>query len=192
MTDAFTQTAIKRLVAKAAAAGVPIPPAVDELLARIDHGEGSHASREWARLHPDEDLFCCDAVVYRDAASCTCWVPVFDVEQAPPEPLVSIGDLAVRAGGMCGDCAYRPGSPEREQEFMADTLMEFPAEGTPFFCHDGIRRPVAWVHPDGHTLPGHPDDYQPAVGEGGYPYRADGRPALLCAGWAAIAARSDG
>lgn len=52
-----------------------------------------------------------------------------------------------------------------------------------------MRRPVRWEHPDGRTIDGSPDDWQPAI-INGLPYRADGRPGLLCAGWAARAART--
>lgn len=64
-----------------------------------------------------------------------------------------------------------------------------PGRGEPFWCHDGIRRPVAWRHPNlpGVVIPGSPSDYQPPM-IGGVPFRADGRPAALCAGWVARAA----
>ena len=112
---------------------------------------------------------------------CTCWVPVYDVAQVDPAP----GDLEPRAA-MCGDCAFRPGSPERADEWTREALYDLAEPGRPaFFCHDGMRRPVAWRHPAGPEVPGHPDDWQPPI-RAGVPYRADGRPGLLCAGWTAV------
>nr|MDT0660822.1 hypothetical protein [Micromonospora sp. DSM 115978] len=59
---------------------------------------------------------------------------------------------------------------------------------TPFWCHQGMRRPFRWEHPDGRTVDGSPDDYQPPT-LAGVPFRADGSPGLLCAGWAARTSR---
>jgi hypothetical protein len=87
---------------------------------------------------------------------------------------------------MCGDCAYRPGSPERRgvETYTGDAafLDELVATGTPFYCHQGIRRVVSWSHPVGVTVPGHPGAYAPPI-QGAVPYKADGTPAHICAGW---------
>jgi hypothetical protein len=125
----------------------------------------------------------------RPRGGCYCWRPVFDVEQADPIPPASPDDIGVQAR-MCGDCAFRKGSPERAYEFEEEALFSLADEGTPFYCHDGMRRPVRWEHPDGRSIPGDPADWQPPM-VCGLPYRTDGRPGLLCAGWAARAARSD-
>lgn len=183
--SALERHAVQRVIDKVTAAGGTVPPEITTILDRLDHDSGGHAARTWAREHPDA-IPCCDASAYRDMESCTCWRPVFEVDQQPAQP-ISLGDLIVRPGGMCGDCAYRPRSPEREVPFVADELLSYPAEGTPFYCHDGIRRPKHWVHPEGHRVEGDPADYQPLMVRG-VPYRAVGRVALLCAGWAAIAA----
>lgn len=39
---------------------------------------------------------------------------------------------AARGGDMCGDCAFRKGSPEQEQ------LEKIAASSTPFRCHQGM------------------------------------------------------
>ena len=87
---------------------------------------------------------------------------------------------------MCNDCACRPDSPERTgdesyqfgDEGGIDDLIE---SGRTFWCHDGMRR-VTWLrHPDGTEIPAHAGSYEPPIHEG-RPYRADGRPGLVCAG----------
>jgi len=55
---------------------------------------------------------------------------------------------------------------------------------TPFWCHQGMRKLVAWRHPAGVTVPVTVDGYGPP-GVDGVPYRADGTPAEVCGGWAA-------
>lgn len=129
---------------------------------------------------PDKVVPCCWASAETDGAECTCWVAVLDVE---PTTDVQEGPPLARRR-MCGDCAYRPGSPER-QELGGDE----PWYGLeqPFFCHTGMPRAVAYQHP---TLPEPvpaPDDgdYRPYIRDG-RPWQADGRPAELCAGWAAF------
>jgi hypothetical protein len=114
---------------------------------------------------------------------CTCWTPVYDLEQQPPAP----GTPPVAGTArMCGDCAYRPRSPERQGDpgvkGDAAALDQLAAGGTPFWCHQGMRRPVRWVHPSGAELPGSPADYRPPVA-GGIPRKADGTPGDLCRGW---------
>ena len=127
--------------------------------------------------------WCCDGSAYRDAAGCLCWEPEFDLVQAEPVP-----DVVGGRSQMCGDCAFRPGSPERCGDpgaaGTAEGLAELVATGQPFYCHDGMRRPVRWVHPSGATLEGSPLDYRPPIVDG-VPYKADGTPGLLCAGWTA-------
>jgi len=187
MASSFERAAIARLVERAESLGVEVPAAVSSLCTQ---GTGNHGALLWANAHPGEQPpTCCYGSMY-DAEGCTCWRPVYDVEQAAPRPLNGPQDLAVRAA-PCGDCAYRKGSPERTDEWREDLLLALPGKGEPFFCHDGMRRPVRWEHPDGRTVPGDPDDWHPAMA-GRIPYRADGSPGLLCAGWAARAAREVG
>lgn len=126
---------------------------------------------------------CCDGSAAKGPQYCTCWTPVFDTDQAEPQP----GDPGTR-GVLCQDCAYRPGSPERQgdERYNGDAgfLARIAEKGTPFFCHQGIRRAVKLVHPSGAEVEVPPGDYQPPVIDG-VPYKADGSPGELCAGWAA-------
>jgi hypothetical protein len=89
---------------------------------------------------------------------------------------------------MCGDCAYKPGSPERQGDSRyngdAGLLDDLVRTATPFFCHVGVRRVARLAHPSGAVVDVPPGDYQPPV-EGGIPYKADGTPGELCAGWSA-------
>lgn len=136
---------------------------------------------------------CCDGARDKGPTECSCWTPVYNKEQTdpPPETIVGLilGDITPDVRDrMCGDCAYRPGSPEQTGSSMAcdaTQLEQLAADGTRFWCHDGMRKPVAWRHPKGMriTVVSEADgDYQPPIVEG-IPYRADGRPGLLCAGW---------
>lgn len=146
----------------------------------------SPAAEAWAAANPADDRpACCYASIYGHER-CTCWRPVFTSPQALPQPPESATDLALRRG-MCSDCAFRKGSPERTYD--EDTLLALPARRQAFFCHDGMRRPAYWTHPDGRSWPTESDDWQPPI-LAGIPYRANGRPALLCAGWLYRAARS--
>lgn len=131
---------------------------------------------------PDTGGICCWGAAEYGPHRCTCWLPVYDREQTPPVP----ADPVVRPDGMCGDCAYRPGSPEKrgdpDHAGDADQLEDLAAGAGRFFCHDGIRRPTKLVHPSGVEIPGHAADYDPPIRDG-VPYRADGTPGFLCAGW---------
>lgn len=137
---------------------------------------------------------CCPGAKDKGPTACTCWQPVYDLPQTdpPPETIAALAlgetepDVRPR---MCGDCAYRPDSPEKtgtgEAQCDAATLELLADTGERFWCHDGMRKPKAWRHPAGIRIPA-PDtfDYQPPIVLG-VPYRADGQPALLCSGWAA-------
>ena len=131
---------------------------------------------------PDAGPCCKGAAVY-GKDRCTCWEPVYDLEQQPLAP----GEMGLRVR-PCADCAYRKNSPERRGEdgYQGDAefLDELVVTGEFFACHQGIRRPVAWRHPSGAEIPGHPAGYDPPLHDG-KPYKADGTPADLCAGWAA-------
>jgi hypothetical protein len=132
---------------------------------------------------PDAGLGgCCQGSAVMGPDHCTCWVPVYDLEQQP----VRSGPAGLQPQ-LCADCAYKPRSPERRGDAGYDgdagSLDDLVRSGEPFWCHQGIRRPVAWRHPSGMEIPGHPGDYSPPI-EGGKPYKADGSPGDLCAGWA--------
>ena len=126
---------------------------------------------------------CCSGAAIYGPHRCTCWEPVYDLEQQPLKPGLPLPPIPVK---LCGECAYRPGSPESRSEegyaADADLLDELVATGAPFLCHVGIRLPLKWVHPSGAEIPGHPGGYDPPFLDG-IPYKADGTPADVCAGW---------
>ena len=187
--SAFEKFAVQRLIRQAEQLGVDIPDDLRRVEAMCFTAAGTTGARLWVDAHPQDDTPCgCWGYNLDGPAACTCWEPVFDVEQAPPRPLTGPQDLQPR-DRMCGDCAFRPGSPERADSFSEEALLELARTGDPFWCHQGMRRPAYWRHPDGRTVPGSPDDYQPAA-LNSVPYQADGSPGLLCAGWAAVAAKT--
>lgn len=187
MISDFERRAVQRIITQANTLGVPVP---NEISALLEHGRGNHGALLWARAHPDDDgVGCCWGDVQNGAEGCRCWVPIYDAEQAVPVPPASPDDIQIQKR-MCGDCAFRKGSPERTDEWKDEALLSLAEEGTPFYCHEDMRRPVRWEHPDGRVIDGSTDDWQPPIIRG-LPYRIDGRPGLLCAGWAARAARAD-
>jgi hypothetical protein len=88
---------------------------------------------------------CCDGSAVKGPQYCTCWTPRFDLEQQPPVE----GEPGTRTA-MCADCAYRPGSPERQGDERYNGDPEFldriVVTGEMFFCHAGIRQAVKLVH----------------------------------------------
>lgn len=127
-----------------------------------------------------DEVPCCIGGAMRGPRACTCWQPVFDVDQAD----VQIEEPNVRTRTeCCFDCAYRNDSPERAEGYD-DELRDIAGDGSTFACHQGMRRVVAWRHPDGRELPAGDGDYQPPM-VGLVAFKADGTPADLCAGWAA-------
>ena len=131
---------------------------------------------------------CCDGSAIKGPQYCTCWTPVYDLEQADPEPEFEPGTRCA----LCSGCAYKPGSPERsgDERYNGDAefLSRIVVTGEPFFCHAGIRRAVKLAHPAGAEVEIPPGDYRPPVIDG-VPYKADGSPGELCAGWAARRAK---
>lgn len=140
---------------------------------------------EWPDVGNGE-VPCCYGSGFDGPAGCTCWRPVYDLAQAEPRH-----DAPGLMAAPCSDCAYRAGSPERsdDPDAAADRgdLDRLAVTGRPFFCHDGMRRPSHYVHPTFLACyrPARLDlAYDPPIHDG-VPYRADGRPGDLCAGWAA-------
>lgn len=147
----------------------------------------SYAStNQWTPPDDPNDLgTCCIGAAFMDSTHCTCWTPVHDIDQADPDTLRPPG-LTPK---MCPDCAYRPGSPEREGDPQAAAdhaaLDALVCNGAPFWCHQGMRLIVAMEHPDGRRIPIEGGlAYDPPI-VGAVPYRADGTAGKLCAGWAA-------
>lgn len=185
---AIQRRAIQRLIDQATELGLTIPAEV-RALTRIDHSTNFGALL-WTKANPgraDESSGCCWGDALDGAERCTCWEPVFDCDQATPQPPTSLDDIHTRPH-PCGDCAFRKDSPERADTWAEEELLNLAPAGETFWCHDGMRRPTHWQHPDGRTIAGSDADWQPAI-LAGIPYRADGRPGLLCAAWAARAIR---
>lgn len=193
--NSLERRALDRALAAAATAGLEVPDAVTRI-AMACGATGNGGALAYAREHPDlataddATLGCCYGAVLNGLEGCTCWVPVYDIDQDDP---IAVDDsrhvIAVRPE-MCGDCAYRPRSPERSDPLTAGELLDLPATGDPFWCHQGMRRPQAWTHPTaGIRIDGSPSDYQPPL-RGPVPYRADGTPGELCRGWAALVAKA--
>lgn len=140
---------------------------------------------------PADFVPCCYGTVDEGPRGCTCWEPVYDLEQAR---LVRDSEPSTRSK-CCHDCAYRNGSPERTDEHEAETLIDAAAPGREFWCHQGVRRVVAFRHPDGRELPAGDGDYRPPVGPNASGVQcvwlADGRAGERCAGWAAHQAADD-
>jgi hypothetical protein len=85
---------------------------------------------------------------------------------------------------MCADCAFRPDSPERNQDERYENSDEDGLERVlsgVFLCHQGLRRLVRHHHPSGAIFEAPPSAYVPPDP----PCKADGSPAEYCAGWAA-------
>jgi hypothetical protein len=135
---------------------------------------------------------CCMGAAAMGPQRCTCWAAVYDLPQTEPDPmavrLLDAGVQPVTRTRPCGDCAYRPDSPERRGEpgYTGDQelLDRIVQTGERFWCHVGMRKPVAWRHPTGAVVAVDVDGYDPPRVDG-VPYRADGQPGEVCAGWAA-------
>lgn len=127
----------------------------------------------------DDECPCCMASAMRGPRACTCWEPVYDVEQA----VLILDAVPATRRDCCADCAYRNGSPERSDGYT-DELLDIAGDGSTFACHQGMRRVVSWRHPDGRELPASDGDYRPPM-VGLVAFKADGTAADQCAGWAA-------
>lgn len=146
--------------------------------------------------HPTPDgVPCCDASAMLGPEHCTCWERVHDQVQALP---ILDMEPATRPQ-MCGDCAFRPGSPERTDadEAICDSgdlmvIVHDPAQQ--FWCHDGLRSISGLRHPNGMQVDREPVAgvvaYDPPIVDG-VPYQADGQPAFRCAGLAAARRAKD-
>lgn len=185
MSD-FERYAVQRLLDQAAAVGVDVS---GMSAGSMCNPGGSTGARQWSRLHPDADpVGCCMGEALDGPEGCTCWRPVYEVDQAEPRPPQCNEDLLVQVR-MCGDCAFRKDSPERADKWSEDALFDLARGGKPFWCHQGMRRPIRHVHPDGRVVDGDTADWNPPSVQG-IPYQADGSPGLLCAGWMAHAVRA--
>jgi hypothetical protein len=122
------------------------------------------------------DTCCLGAAAY-GPERCTCWEPVLQPEQAPPQQ----GPCNV-AKRMCSGCAFKPGLAESDP--IVANVVDRSMRSQAFFCHHEVTAIVAWRHPAGFEKPAGPDRHT-APTNGWWGARADGRPAELCAGWMA-------
>lgn len=131
-----------------------------------------------------ELAMCCLPAIEEGPSRCTCWETEYD------EPQSEVGNPAIDVWpSMCDDCAFRPDSPERNGD---DRYVE-PHENEPFWCHRGMRKVTGWRHPAGIFVEADGDYYGPPARilelpsgkRAAVPFRADGTPAQLCAGWSA-------
>lgn len=150
------------------------------------HISGPVAPRAAWENEPDDAYdICCAGAAMKGVAYCTCWEPVFDLEQAE----LDLTSQPTQRAKCCHDCAYRPDSPERQEGSgrEKDVIGLAHTEGAEFWCHQGVRRPVVYRHPDGREIPGDPDDYRPPETKNADGvaciWKADGTAGERCAGW---------
>lgn len=150
-----------------------------------DSGAAALLARIIERL---KDEPCCWGSSHDGPSGCTCWEPVYDLDQQPPIAIAA-EHVQTRAE-MCADCAFRPDSPERrgDDRYSHNSDEELRELGH-FWCHQGMRKPIAWRHPTfGITLDADTDAYAPPmlrVGDTVVPFKASGAPADRCGGFAA-------
>lgn len=90
------------------------------------------------------DGSCCFGATVYGPGYCTCWEPVYDLDQAAPDTTATPGVMPRR----CSDCAYLRKSPERSDEYAAEWLDRIAATGERFWCHDGPDNPgkvTRWI-----------------------------------------------
>ena len=145
-----------------------------------------YADSPWTAIDAMEGGWCCyGSAGFGTVERCTCWEPIYDL---PEQHRPMVGVPPVERPAPCWDCAYRTDSPEWQQD-GGEHLADLAHGRGQFFCHDGIRRVIAYRHEGtGLVRPAGPGDYQPPIvtDQGRQaPYRADGLPGFICAGWAA-------
>ena len=136
---------------------------------------------------PAGDGSCCMGAAVYGPERCTCWTPEYNHDQEPIQPDSVAGVMP----SMCGDCAFKPRSPERtnSDDVRSSTydLDRCVRTGDPFWCHNGLRRVVAYTHQPTGTRwvpPGAESAYDPPIVDR-IPYKADGTRGDLCAGYTA-------
>jgi len=127
------------------------------------------------------DGMCCMGAAVYGPERCTCWTEELDRERSEH---VFAGPVQIRPT-MCHDCAFRHDSPERtgDPRYSGD-IERIAASDHTFFCHEGMAKVKAYHHDqsDVTVLP-KGDAYRPHH-SGETPLQADGRPAMMCCGYA--------
>jgi hypothetical protein len=117
--------------------------------------------------------YCCADAAHDGPSACSCWEMEFDVDQAPVDRTLEPGTRT----SMCTDCAYRVPADFGGHGSLTD----------PFWCHQGMRKPVRYRHPAGIIVEARADHYKPPLVQRDdglvIPYKADGTPGDRCAGW---------
>jgi hypothetical protein len=128
---------------------------------------------------------CCFESAEDGPTACSCWEPVYDLEQQATIA-VSVEHIQTRPE-MCADCAFRPDSPERQGDDRYNHAGDDEIRSLDhFWCHQGMRKPVAYRHPYGITLTADHDAYDPPIRtiDGvGVPFKASGAPGDRCGGF---------
>lgn len=133
---------------------------------------------------------CCEDAAEDGPQACTCWDYVYDAERSRDLRRYDVPTPA-SPPVMCSDCAFRPGSPEKADDphVVASSyqLLRCVSLGQPFWCHDGMPKVIGFRHPSGAYVPFDDDGaFSPRIvksDDAATPFRADGRPAVLCSGW---------
>jgi hypothetical protein len=159
----------------------------------VDGIEATAAVALFARiLQRIKDEPCCIGAAEEGVDACTCWEPIYDLEQQPTIA-ISVDHIRTR-DEMCADCAFRPDSPERQGDERYNQNSDEALRALDhFWCHQGMRKPVAYRHTHyGITLEADHDAYDPPkviVGAGddriAVPFKASGAPGDRCAGFEA-------
>ena len=138
--------------------------------------------------------YCCYDAASRGPGGCSCWIPEYSTRRRKP-----LGGTVVERDKPCADCAYSHGSAEQQSAFDSENLSHIAASGDGvFFCHQGIAYVVRWRHPLGMVVEAELDaagavnTYEPRYATAALngnltsvPAKANGKPADICAGYAA-------
>lgn len=132
---------------------------------------------------PDLETGCCYGSIM-GPDRCTCWEPVYDIEQSDP----NLFDAPEPRAEPCADCAFRSDSPESRGDERYQSYEFTPTQ--PFYCHQGMRRIVAYRHPSGAKVAAAVQDRWSPPERDGIVYKANGMAGDICAGWWSRARRT--
>lgn len=129
--------------------------------------------------------WCCAGAAMNGPRGCMCWEPEYSVRRRKPN---GEADMKIRTT-QCDDCAYRHDSAEWQDEYDREKLESHVHGDGEFACHQGMPYIVRWRHPSGMVVE-QPLDEKGVVAAyaprwiGATPFKASGRPADVCAGYA--------
>lgn len=128
--------------------------------------------------------YCCYGSASNGPTHCECWVAEYSDDRQKPKG----GDMQLRVT-QCQDCAYRHDSAEWNDPVERAKLIAHALGDGVFSCHQGTPYVVRWRHPEGMVIEaerdaaGNINTYEPLI-IGSTPFKANGEPADLCAGYA--------